>query len=91
VLFCGLNLVTHPGLFRFGDGSKVVVVADFLFVPQGEVTIGAVAKAGEGDITRSGERLVEETTLAALAEVRILLDGCTVGATPTDVGSLLSS
>jgi hypothetical protein len=55
------------------------------------VTVGKEFTLDVGDITRSGERLVDETTLVVFTEVGLLLDGCTVGATPTHVGSLMVS
>jgi hypothetical protein len=72
---------------RFGASPDVEAFDNFLFVPPGEVTVGALVTIDVGDITRSGERLVDETTLAVFTEVRLSLDGCTVGAT----GSLISN
>ena len=66
--------------FRFGDGPAVAAVVNFLFVPPGVVTAGGKAAFCGGDITRSGERLVDETTLVAFTEAS--LDGCTAGAMP---------
>jgi hypothetical protein len=88
VLLCCLAFAKPPALFRLVAGPDDV--GAFLFVPPGVVTSGAAAPVGGGEMTRSGDRLVDETTLAALAELAPLLAGCTFGATPTD-GSLLES
>ena len=87
-VFGCLDLVAPPELFRFGDGADEAVA--FLFIPPGVVTSGTEATTGVGDITRPGERLVEETTLAAFP-AEILFDGCTAADTPTDVTSLFGS
>lgn len=74
--------------FRFGDVPEVSD-DNFLFVPPGVVTVGATAMVDVGDIARSGERLVDETTLVAFAEASV--DGCTAGATPAGLDWLLGS
>lgn len=89
-----LDLNSAPGLCRFNGGSEVVVVGvtNFLFVPLGLVVMGAVATPdAEGAITRSGERLVDETTLAAFTVGSALLNASTVGATTSDLTSSLGS
>lgn len=86
-----LDLNSAPGLDRFNGGSEAIVVGvtNFLFVPLGLVTMGAAATPdAAGAITRSGERLVEETTLAACTVGSALLNASTVGATTSDLTSM---
>ena len=75
-----------------GDATvgSVVVVAARAGTGTGAVA-GATTIGCGGDITRSGERLVDETTLAALrAALGILLEG-SVGSAAAATGSLLGS
>jgi len=73
---------------RFGASPEVEAFDNFLLVPPGEVTVGALVTIDVGDITRSGERLVDETTLAGFTKVRLSLDGCTFGATGSVVSNI---
>ena len=87
-VLCGFGFVAAPVFFRFGERAELPVA--FLFVPPGVVTIGTVAKPPAGDIIRSLEMLVEETTLAAFRADELFEDS-TFWATPTDGCSLLES
>lgn len=89
-----LDLNSDPGLLRFNGGSEDIVlgVTIFLFVPLGLVAMGAAATPdAAGAITRSGERLVEETTLAECTVGSALLNASTVGAITSDLASSFGS
>mmetsp|Transcript_12277 Transcript_12277/g.28390 ORF Transcript_12277/g.28390 Transcript_12277/m.28390 type:complete len:308 (+) Transcript_12277:1519-2442(+) len=91
-VFCCLDLATVPTFLRFDGEPGFPGALDLRFVPPGVVTTGGVATAGAGDIMRSGDRLVEEITLAAFPETVFSGGGCTtVGATSTCVDSVLGS
>jgi len=93
VLFFDFDPLDPAPFLRFGESPLFVDGIFFLFVPPGVVTMviaGAAVTIGcGGEMTSPGERLVEDTTLAAAAAVELLSEGCTVGATHREEESSL--